>query len=70
MLAPALAFGLVILTMWVLLGWYVLEQPREVLARLAHGLFYIADLARPRSLAWLLGIGCVMYLFLLAGRLL
>lgn len=41
-----------------------------VLARLAHGLFYIADLARPRSLAWLLGIGCVMYLFLLAGRLL
>ena len=33
MLAPALAFGLVILTMWVLLGWYVLEQPREVLAR-------------------------------------
>ena len=38
--------------------------------RLAHGLFYIADLARPRSLVWLLGIGCVMYLFLLAGRLL
>lgn len=33
LLAPALAFGLVIVTMWVLLGWYVVQQPRELLAR-------------------------------------
>lgn len=38
-----------------------------VLARIAHGLFYIADLARPRSLAWLIGLGCVVYLFGLAA---
>lgn len=31
--APALAFGLVIVTMWVLLGWYVVQQPRDLLAR-------------------------------------
>ena len=38
-----------------------------VLARIAHGLFYIADLARPRSLAWLIGLGWVVYLFGLAA---
>lgn len=32
LLAPALAFGSVILTIWALVGWYVIERPRELLA--------------------------------------
>jgi diguanylate cyclase (GGDEF)-like protein/PAS domain S-box-containing protein len=31
-LAPALAFGSVILTIWALVAWYVVEEPRELLA--------------------------------------
>lgn len=33
-----------------------------VLARLAHGLFYLADLALMRSVAWLVGIACAFTL--------
>ena len=33
LLAPAGAFGLVIVVMWALLAWYVLQTPRELLAR-------------------------------------
>ncbi|KQW51507.1 MULTISPECIES: diguanylate cyclase domain-containing protein [unclassified Roseateles] len=32
LLAPALAFGSVALTIWALVAWYVVEQPRELLA--------------------------------------
>ncbi|WP_457420549.1 diguanylate cyclase domain-containing protein [Roseateles sp. P5_E7] len=31
LLAPALAFGLVIVTIWALVAWYVIERPRELL---------------------------------------
>ncbi|MBI3350564.1 MAG: PAS domain S-box protein, partial [Burkholderiales bacterium] len=31
LLAPALAFGLVIVTIWALVAWYVVERPRELL---------------------------------------
>ncbi|MDR7269278.1 diguanylate cyclase (GGDEF)-like protein/PAS domain S-box-containing protein [Pelomonas saccharophila] len=33
LLAPALAFGSVVLTIWVVVGWYVLEKPRELLTQ-------------------------------------
>lgn len=33
LLAPAGAFGLVLVVMWALLAWYVVETPRELLAR-------------------------------------
>jgi diguanylate cyclase (GGDEF)-like protein/PAS domain S-box-containing protein len=32
LLAPALAFGSVILTIWALVAWYAIETPRELLA--------------------------------------
>ncbi|MGQ0701037.1 MAG: MAPEG family protein [Panacagrimonas sp.] len=35
-------------------------------ARLAHGVFYIADWATLRSLVWFVGLGCVVGLFLVA----
>ncbi|MGB0955034.1 MAG: MAPEG family protein [Panacagrimonas sp.] len=38
-----------------------------VLARLAHGAVYIADLATLRSLAYFVGIGCVVGLFAAAA---
>ncbi|MBW8847693.1 MAG: diguanylate cyclase [Burkholderiales bacterium] len=38
LLAPALAFGSVILTIWALVAWYVVEQPRELLAQQRHEL--------------------------------
>jgi len=31
LLAPALAFGLVIVTIWAVVAWYVVERPRELL---------------------------------------
>lgn len=37
-----------------------------VLARVLHGLLYIADQATLRSVAWTVGIGCVLGLFGLA----
>ncbi|VEB41808.1 MAPEG family [Chromobacterium violaceum] len=37
------------------------------LARVAHGLLYVADKAALRSLAWLVGLLAVLYLFLRAG---
>lgn len=40
-----------------------------VLARVAHGLLYIANQASLRSLAWLVGILAALYLFLRAGGL-
>lgn len=33
LLAPALAFGSVVLTIWALVGWYALEKPRELLTQ-------------------------------------
>lgn len=33
LLAPALAFGSVVLTIWLLVAWYTLEKPRELLTR-------------------------------------
>ncbi|WP_434628969.1 MAPEG family protein [Chromobacterium sp. CV08] len=38
-----------------------------VLARVAHGLLYVADKASLRSLAWLVGMLAALYLFLRAG---
>ncbi|MBM2883324.1 MAPEG family protein [Chromobacterium amazonense] len=40
-----------------------------VLARVAHGLLYIANQASLRSLAWLVGMLAALYLFLRAGGL-
>ncbi|MBX9298502.1 MAPEG family protein [Chromobacterium piscinae] len=37
------------------------------LARVTHGLLYVADKAALRSLAWLIGLLAVLYLFLRAG---
>lgn len=49
--APALAFGSVILTIWAWVGWYVVEQPRELLARqreeLATGVRTVAMQTEP-----------------------
>lgn len=39
-----------------------------VAARLAYGIFYLADWATLRSLAWTAGFGCVIALFVIAGR--
>lgn len=33
LLAPTLAFGLVVLTLWIIVGWYVVEHPRELRAQ-------------------------------------
>lgn len=38
-----------------------------VLARVAHGLLYMADMAGSRSLAWLIGIVCVLTLMVQAA---
>ncbi|MBV8049497.1 MAG: MAPEG family protein [Paludibacterium sp.] len=38
-----------------------------LLARVAHGLCYVANLSTPRSLCWAIGVGCVVYLFVMAG---
>lgn len=50
-LAPALAFGLVIVTMWALLAWYVLQKPRQLLAHqreeLAAGVRSVAMQTEP-----------------------
>ncbi len=51
LLAPALAFGSVILTIWALVGWYVIEKPRELLAEqrqeLASGVRTVAMQTEP-----------------------
>lgn len=41
-----------------------------LLARLCHGVCYIANLAALRSLSWMVSFGCVVYLFLLSGHVL
>ncbi|MGM9483369.1 diguanylate cyclase domain-containing protein [Roseateles sp. NT4] len=33
LLAPTLAFGSVVLTIWAVVGWYAVEKPRELLAQ-------------------------------------
>ncbi len=33
LLAPTLAFGSVVLTIWAVVGWYAVERPRELLAQ-------------------------------------
>jgi uncharacterized MAPEG superfamily protein len=38
-----------------------------ILARIAYGLLYITDHARLRSVAWFVGIGCVVGLFIAAA---
>lgn len=38
-----------------------------VIARIAHGLFYLADLDKLRSLSWMVGLGAVIWLFILAA---
>ena len=38
-----------------------------VLARVLHGFFYVANLATARSLAWVVGIGCVVALIVMAA---
>lgn len=38
-----------------------------ILARLAYGALYMADLATLRSLAWVVGLGCVVGLFVIAA---
>jgi uncharacterized MAPEG superfamily protein len=38
-----------------------------ILARLAYGALYMADLATLRSLAWVVGLGCVVGLFAIAA---
>lgn len=38
-----------------------------VIARLLHGVFYIADLSAMRSLAYFVGMGCVIGLFVTAA---
>ena len=38
-----------------------------VLARVLHGAFYLIDKDVLRSLSWLVGMGCCIYLFYLAG---
>ncbi|TDR82279.1 MAPEG family protein [Paludibacterium purpuratum] len=38
-----------------------------LLARVAHGLCYVRNLATARSLSWMIGMGCVVYLFVAAG---
>jgi uncharacterized MAPEG superfamily protein len=38
-----------------------------IVARIAHGLFYLADLDKLRSLAWVVGLGAVVWLFVLAA---
>jgi uncharacterized MAPEG superfamily protein len=38
-----------------------------LVARVAHGLLYIFDLAALRSVAWLLGFACVFGLFVVAA---
>ncbi len=35
-----------------------------IFSRVAHGIFYISNLATPRTLAWLVGFGCVFALFI------
>lgn len=51
LLAPALAFGSVILTIWALVLWYVIEQPRELLEQqrneLATGVRAVAMQTEP-----------------------
>lgn len=51
LLAPALAFGSVVLTIWVVVGWYAIEKPRELLARqrqeLATGVRAVAMQTEP-----------------------
>ena len=39
-----------------------------ILARVLFGYCYITDRSTARSLAWLLGLGCVIGLFVAAGR--
>lgn len=39
-----------------------------IVARVLHGVFYIANLAWQRSLAWFAGISCVLWLFVEALR--
>lgn len=38
-----------------------------IVARVAHGLLYIADRATLRSIAWTIGFGCVVGLFIAAA---
>ncbi|MBY0346353.1 MAG: MAPEG family protein [Neisseriaceae bacterium] len=38
-----------------------------LVARFAHGLFYIFDLATLRSMAWFIGFACVVGLFIVAA---
>ena len=51
LLAPALAFGSVILTIWALVGWYVIRTPGELLAKqreeLASGVRAVAMQTEP-----------------------
>jgi len=51
LLAPALAFGSVVLTIWALVGWYVVERPRELMAlqrqELATGVRTVAMQTEP-----------------------
>ncbi len=51
LLAPALAFGSVVLTIWVVVGWYAVEKPRELLAQqrqeLATGVRAVAMQTEP-----------------------
>ncbi len=37
-----------------------------IAARVLHGVLYLADLAMPRSAAWGIGVGAIVYLFSLA----
>ena len=36
-----------------------------ILVRIAHGVFYIRDMSTLRSLAWVVGFGCTVALFLI-----
>ncbi|HEY8877600.1 MAG TPA: diguanylate cyclase [Roseateles sp.] len=51
LLAPAIAFGLVVLTIWLVVAWYAVEKPRELLARqrqdLATGVRAVAMQTEP-----------------------
>jgi uncharacterized MAPEG superfamily protein len=38
-----------------------------IVARVAYAYCYYADLAGPRSIVWIAGIGCVIGLFVVAG---
>lgn len=37
-----------------------------IIARIAHGCFYLADLSTLRSLSWVVGLGSIIWLFVIA----